>query len=345
MQISTSCIGVAGAVIVISLLLIITIIIGGYYYKVKKHSDPGLHIYDLPDVCNLRSRPHLPPRLNKLETDNRQFMWNEKIRDNFLKDNVSRLEKDSDEELDCEHAQPTHNNLKLQFSNCLEHALPTITMQSNSAYGVYTLNLVETLAQDLPSIPMLNVHSSEQTGIYEQIQGYERSEHGDTHILTCHSKQSLIAENANTCESHNNIETDLSRESTLFEMVRSACKHSSTADDVTNTALMSSDNIQPQHDLPDRAISCDQECGGCRLEIPPEAYQTDSEQNETPTVTINGSSYKTFKHYHSDLSITLTSAHTEYPIPVQWLNLFKMLMEQLRPVPAMPNPLNLFNQL
>ena len=167
-----------------------------------------------------------------------------------IKNDGSRIEKNYDEELkeaDYEHAQPTHD-CKLQFSNCLEHnATSSIQVQRNNAYGIHVLDSSEELPPNSSEFSMLSVHSSEQIGIYEQIQCYERIEHCDVnlaHLISKHSPASVQVENiANTTSSKQ-------------------IPHST----------------QPHCHLPD----CGQECIGHDPENPSRICRKQSQENKSP---------------------------------------------------------------
>ena len=200
-------IGIAGSV-TISLLLVVTmaivVIIRRFCQKVEVPVDLNEHIYDIPDLYDLR--PSLPPRQRKLQTTD-QLLCSEdrkQLKDGSIKDaqNCTKMEpKEEMKEISCDHTQLTGDNCcrQLVLNDKPEGSTsPSIPVQVNET-TMHTLDHTERMEElcgpstaNSSNFPVFNVLPSRQTSGSEQVQGYEKIHHyeqiQDYEQIQCYEK-------------------------------------------------------------------------------------------------------------------------------------------------------------
>ena len=297
-------------------------IIRGYYKKIDALVDPDLHIYDLPDI-----RPSLPPRQRKLEPADELLhtVDREQSRDNLLKlDDGSKMGKNCDngfKRRDCEQVQLLTR--KLQFSECCEHNVTSIPEQINSAYKIHALGLtekLEELSSNSSEFPMVSVHSSEQTGSYEQIHGYEIIEHCDINLaqlINKHSKQ--------ISHSHENSQLQCHLPDCDQECKGHNLENPTESVQLTESVQSGSLTIDCKYrNLRDLEISQSnayERIHHCDLVIPHALKKIPSNDESPPHVYVveDTSEYERIKHCDLPIKLMLNSMsmHAEYPTPVR----------------------------
>ena len=188
-------IGIAGAVTIFLLLIVIAIVVINrrYCQKIEAPVDLNEHIYDIPDLYDLR--PSLPPRQSKLQTTD-QLLCSEdrkQLKDSSIEDaqNCTKMEpnwnfKEEMKEASCDHTQLTGNNCCHQLvpsDNPEGNASPSIPVKVNGT-TMHILDHTERMEElcgpviaNSSKLPVFNVLPSRQTSGSEQVQGDEKIHH------------------------------------------------------------------------------------------------------------------------------------------------------------------------